>query len=474
MPPNNTTTTTTPRSILCNQCTRSFVKATALAAHRRSEHPIPCTFEGCMRTFPSQKALKQHSNSSVHANKRSNPVQSLSKGSKEFSPQVGRSEDRPKTLHTTGTIAETNTEFATKVVVEKTSRTLDPLAAHFESSLHISTLPRPTVQSSSSSPRVSTAVVHSRERAIDGTTPGNRTSIRPNVQESNSQPAHKKTVIPLYLQNAAFIALTTSCHSRATLVAKKFTFNTDRTRIIKDAEALMHYALPTPKNICCLPKHAAIALNCDVVRQGYNESEISHISAIDYLTGEIIIDAPVQPIRPVENWHTNQNRQSKEGIAAATAVGTILNGWPDARAEIWKNIDADTILLGHNLHRDLTLLRMEHCHVVDSAILAPEAVGHSIKRCWSLRALCSQLLDVQIQSDKKEQHHCVEDAFAKRELILWWTQHPVEVSEWATNQQQAWHRRVKHTYNKRRTNLPNPDDWIWPVLASMDYNPFSG
>jgi hypothetical protein len=55
----------------------------------------------------------------------------------------------------------------------------------------------------------------------------------------------------------------------------------------------MHYALPTPPRFPYLPERAAIAINCDVVDKHYSESEILHISAIDYLTGEVIIDALV-------------------------------------------------------------------------------------------------------------------------------------------------------------------------------------
>jgi hypothetical protein len=282
----NKSSTTSAVALPCDQCTLSFDNGTVLAAHRRSKHAIPCTFGSCRRTFPGQEALKQHLDSAIHVNKQSKTIQQLSKANKELSPQVEPSKMQLNISNAPGTIPATNVEFLTPVVVGKTSRTLDSLAAHFESSLHISTPQNLAVQESPRSLRIPTSVIFGGERATCGTTPGKRVTIRSKVQSFDPQPAHKKTVIPQELHNEVFIALMAFCHSR-------YILHIYHTNIVKDANILMHYALPTPPRFPYLPERAAIAINCDVVDKHYSESEILHISAIDYLTGEVIIDALV-------------------------------------------------------------------------------------------------------------------------------------------------------------------------------------
>ena len=462
----NKSSTTSAVALPCDQCTLSFDNGTVLAAHRRSKHAIPCTFGSCRRTFPGQEALKQHLDSAIHVNKQSKTTQQLNKASKELSPQVEPSKMQLNISNAPGTIPATNVEFLTPVVVGKTSRTLDSLAAHFESSLQISTPQNPAVQESPRSLRIPTSVIFGGERATCGTTPGKRVTIRSKVQSFDPQPAHKKTVIPQELHNEVFIALMAFCHSR-------YILHIYHTNIVKDANILMHYALPTPPRFPYLPERAAIAINCDVVDKHYSESEILHISAIDYLTGEVIIDALVQPVQPMAGWHTNQDWLSKQAKAATTITGRILKGWPEARAEIWRNIGPNTVLVGHNLHHDLTALRMEHWRVVDLAILVSEAVGYSVKRRWSLKALCNQLLNMKVQNNKGGGDSCIENAFAVREVVLWWSRHPTEVLEWATHQQKEWHKGVRQAYNERRTNerriderktnVTNSDVWVWPT-----------
>jgi len=55
--------------------------------------------------------------------------------------------------------------------------------------------------------------------------------------------------------------------------------------------------------------------------------------------------------------------------------GKALDGWERARQEVWKFVDADTIIIGHAVKNDLDVLGMIHHQVVDSAILTKHMSG---------------------------------------------------------------------------------------------------
>jgi len=59
----------------------------------------------------------------------------------------------------------------------------------------------------------------------------------------------------------------------------------------------------------------------------------------------------------------------------ASRDGKALDGWEAARQEVWKFIDADTIIIGHAVKNDLDVLGMIHHQIVDSAILAKYVSG---------------------------------------------------------------------------------------------------
>jgi hypothetical protein len=153
------------------------------------------------------------------------------------------------------------------------------------------------------------------------------------------------------------------------------------------------------------------------------------LCAVDYLTGEVLINTLVHPSRKVLDWRTRYSGVTRQAMAAATALGKTLQGWKGARSELWKHVDMDTILVGHALHNDLDALRIIHPRVVDSSILTSNAVGLK-SRTWGLKSLCAELLGIDIQSHGKRGHDCVEDTLAAREVVLWCGQKLRELAHW--------------------------------------------
>ena len=114
----------------------------------------------------------------------------------------------------------------------------------------------------------------------------------------------------------------------------------------------------------------------------------------------------------------------------AVSQGQALAGWAGARAELWKLIDQDTILIGHALQHDLDVLRMAHTRIVDSAILARNAVG-TFKNDWGLQRLSKELLGVQIRDNEGAVHDCLEDVLATRAVVLCCVQDNAKLEAWA-------------------------------------------
>ena len=344
--------------------------------------------------------------------------------------------------NTPDTILETNVEFVAPVVAAETSTTLGSLTSQFGSSLYISAPQQSVTGEPSRAPRASKEGTFAREHPQIKFTPENRRGGRLRVRVPSAQPLHKWKFIPEYQQWNALMALRLRCHSSAILKANKYTPYTDHAKLIGGNATPI--PLSAPAHHWPMSKRSAVALDCEMVGIGNkNESEVARISAIDYLTGEILIDALVQPTKPVTDWRTEYSGITEEVLVSAVAQGKTLMGWPEARASLFKHIDTATVLIGQSLNFDLVALGIQHERIVDSAILASDAVGPGVKRQWGLKNLCNQLLHIKIQNHGKAGHDSVEDAFAAREVVLWCIDHPDALSRWGVKRRNEYYANQK-------------------------------
>jgi hypothetical protein len=100
------------------------------------------------------------------------------------------------------------------------------------------------------------------------------------------------------------------CHSSTILTANGYPSDTGHDDLVGDGATPIILGGPAydPKNA----KLSSVALDCEMVGVSEkNISEIARISAIDYLTGEILIDTLVQPTQPVKDWRTTAEPQRK-------------------------------------------------------------------------------------------------------------------------------------------------------------------
>lgn len=191
-----------------------------------------------------------------------------------------------------------------------------------------------------------------------------------------------------------------------------------------------HSPSPSPSE---KSKHEAIVLSSHKVVISAAKDEIVLLSAIDYLTGEVLISHLVLPYEQVDDW-----RSSTTGITlsimddALEKEFAVLDGWKAAREALWQLIDSDTILVGYTLRRDLDALRMIHGCGVDMAILTQRSAGGSLgRRHIALENLCRELLKFELQAHGERGLDCLEMAFAIRELVLWSINNKAKLTAWA-------------------------------------------
>jgi hypothetical protein len=344
--------------------------------------------------------------------------------------------------------------------VSAASTTLeDSLALQFGSSLHISTPPPPAAKKPTNAP----------QSYKNAKTTRKQTRTQSKTQTLKGLPEHKRTNNSKNQQPTPLTALASLCHTRASLIANKYTLSTNYNIPIEDATTLLKIPLPTPPHNPQSPKRTAILLNYSTINKNKTESEMTHISAIDYFTSEILIDAVLQPIHPIAAWQIGHMEMVPDDFTPAVPTANILRNWPEARTQLWTHMDAATILVGHALLPCLTALRMQHTRIVDTAVLARETLGPRVGWKWSVGVLCHQLLNIRIQDEDGYIVH----ALAVRKLVERWISNPVEVSLWAQRQQKEWFGRRRYARRSDGGNLPNPEYWIWGVLGSMERNPFS-
>lgn len=160
--------------------------------------------------------------------------------------------------------------------------------------------------------------------------------------------------------------------------------------------------------------------------------EVSLVCAIDFFTGAVLLNAFVYPLESVRKWDTQTYGIASAAMNEAVSEGHALNGWAEARAELWNLIDQNTIIVGHALLHDLNILGMVHTRIVDSAMLVGNEIGTS-RGQLGLQKLCKELLglDIRTRIDKRGLHDCLEDVLATREVVLWCTQNQPKFEVWA-------------------------------------------
>lgn len=206
-------------------------------------------------------------------------------------------------------------------------------------------------------------------------------------------------------------------------------------------------------------KRLAIVVDCEMVEVDstvpvFGNQELVFLSAIDFFTGEVLINNLVKPTQQVKDWRTKVSGVSPALMKSACAAGEVIRGWEAARQQLWEFMDVHTVLIGHSLQHDLKALGMLHYNIVDSSILISEAVftpsapTQRLKRKWGLKNLAKEILNREIQVGKSG-HSALEDAFATRDVVFWCMCNPSLLSYWAKQQRVQEQARIQTLKDKK-------------------------
>ncbi|KAJ5200638.1 hypothetical protein N7491_008556 [Penicillium cf. griseofulvum] len=203
----------------------------------------------------------------------------------------------------------------------------------------------------------------------------------------------------------------------------------------------------------------AIALDCEMVGVRNGRQALVFLSAINFLTGEVLISRYVNPSEEVLDWRYRYSGVTRAIMSSAVASGAAFKNWREARDKLWEFMDDSTVLVGHSLNYDLEVLGMSHTKVVDSAILVSETVFPAIPstkpltRYWGLKTLAKELLGLDIQTSDRG-HNALEDAYATRNLVIWCIRNPENLKGWA--EKARFQEEQKLTRNRQRHGKSKP------------------
>lgn len=169
----------------------------------------------------------------------------------------------------------------------------------------------------------------------------------------------------------------------------------------------MHHAIPfTSTNDLPTSKTAfkAIGIDCEM---GYTTMgfELLRTTAIDFISGEEIVDILVRPKGVVIDLNTKWL-----GVAEIKEEAVTFE---DHLALLNEIMDKNTILVGHGLENDLNAMRILHNRVVDTAILYPK---HKVtpQMRFLLKYLCFTYLGRTIQTGE---HDSGEDSLGAIDVV---------------------------------------------------------
>lgn len=178
----------------------------------------------------------------------------------------------------------------------------------------------------------------------------------------------------------------------------------------------MEYAIPFKNTKDIFPVNnesfKALGIDCEM---GYTTKgfELLRISAIDFFSGEEVLDLMVRPYGTVVDLNTRWSGVSSIGDDALsfteliTLLGSIM--------------DQNTILVGHGLENDLRSMRLIHERIVDTAILFPPHKATPTFR-FSLKHLAFKYLSRDIQSGE---HDSNEDSLAAIDITKYFIQRKI-------------------------------------------------
>ncbi|KAK7331019.1 hypothetical protein VNO77_25228 [Canavalia gladiata] len=162
---------------------------------------------------------------------------------------------------------------------------------------------------------------------------------------------------------------------------------------------------------------AMVAVDCEMVLCEDGTEAVVKVCVVDQNL-EVKLHELVKPDKGIADYRTEITGVSSQDLEAVTC------SLADIQKSMKKMLSKGTILVGHSLHNDLRVLKLDHIRVVDTSYIFQFLDG-SIHRRPSLNGLCQAVLGYDVR-EKGAPHNCLDDACAAMKLVLAKIKHGVD------------------------------------------------
>ncbi|KAL1196506.1 Small RNA degrading nuclease 3 [Cardamine amara subsp. amara] len=152
-----------------------------------------------------------------------------------------------------------------------------------------------------------------------------------------------------------------------------------------------------------------LSIDCEMVTCDDGSEAVVRVGAVDRDL-KVVLDKFVKPDKPVVDYKTEITGVTAEDLEKATLSVT------DIQKKLRRFLSMGTILVGHGLHNDLKVLRIDHARVIDTSYVY-KYVNAPLGHRPSLNNLCKSVLGQEVRMAGAV-HNCVHDAAAAMKLVL--------------------------------------------------------
>jgi RNA exonuclease 1 len=117
------------------------------------------------------------------------------------------------------------------------------------------------------------------------------------------------------------------------------------------------------------PLRDAVSVDCEMGTAMTGDPELIRVSAVDYYTGEVLVNNLVATDQPMQHLNTKYSGVTWGQMNHAIRTRKTLDGKAGARNALWRFVGPHTILVGHGVNNDLRAMRWIHPRVVDSYMI---------------------------------------------------------------------------------------------------------
>ncbi|KAG4933455.1 hypothetical protein JHK82_047761 [Glycine max] len=160
-----------------------------------------------------------------------------------------------------------------------------------------------------------------------------------------------------------------------------------------------------------------VAVDCEMVLCEDGTEAVVKVCVVDHNL-EVKLDKLVKPDKEIADYRTEITGVSSQDLEAVTC------SLADIQKYMKKLLSSGIILVGHSLHNDLRVLKLDHVRVIDTSYIFQSLDG-SIHKRPSLNSLCQAVLHHEVR-EKGAPHNCLDDAKAAMDLVLAKIKHGVD------------------------------------------------